>query len=86
VATKAVILDVGGVLARDIWEYLYDDLAASHGLDRDALHEAVPLVDEEPLDLVFIEGFVGQTVIGIHDGELAASRDESLENVPVAIS
>jgi len=34
------------------------------------VHEAVPLVDEEPLDLVFIEGFVGQTVIGIHDGEL----------------
>lgn len=45
-ATKAVILDVGGVLARDIWEYLYDDLAASHGLDRDALHEAGRLLWE----------------------------------------
>ena len=45
-ATKAVILDVGGVLARDIWEYLYDDLAASRGLDRDALHEAGRLLWE----------------------------------------
>lgn len=26
--------------------------------------------DEEALDLVFIEGFIGQTVIGIHAGEL----------------
>jgi dihydroneopterin aldolase len=24
----------------------------------------------EPLDLVFIDGFVGETIIGIHDGEL----------------
>lgn len=31
---------------------------------------AAPHADEEPLDLVFIEGFVGQTVIGIHDSEL----------------
>lgn len=27
-------------------------------------------VDAEPLDLIFIEGFTGQTVIGIHDSEL----------------
>jgi HAD superfamily hydrolase (TIGR01509 family) len=46
VAIKAVILDVGGVLARDIWEYLYDDLAASHGLERDALHAAGRLLWE----------------------------------------
>ena len=26
--------------------------------------------DAEPLDLIFIEGFTGQTVIGIHDAEL----------------
>lgn len=26
--------------------------------------------DGQPLDLVFIEGFTGQTVIGIHDSEL----------------
>lgn len=44
--TKAVILDVGGVLARDIWEYLYDDLAAAHGLDCAALHEAGRLLWE----------------------------------------
>jgi dihydroneopterin aldolase len=36
----------------------------------DALREAMPLLDEQPLDLVFIEGFTGQTVIGIHDSEL----------------
>lgn len=29
-----------------------------------------PAADSEPLDLIFIEGFVGQTVIGIHDSEL----------------
>ena len=45
-ATRAVILDVGGVLARDIWEYLYDDLAVSHRLDREALHEAGRLLWE----------------------------------------
>ena len=45
-ATRAVILDVGGVLARDIWEYLYDDLAASYRLDREALHEAGGLLWE----------------------------------------
>jgi len=26
--------------------------------------------DREPLDLIFIDGFVGETVIGIHDAEL----------------
>jgi dihydroneopterin aldolase len=26
--------------------------------------------DAQPLDLIFIEGFVGETVIGIHDSEL----------------
>ena len=31
---------------------------------------AAPHADEDPLDLVFIEGFVGHTVIGIHDSEL----------------
>lgn len=45
-ATRAVILDVGGVLARDIWEYLYDDMAAAHGLDREKLHEAGRLLWE----------------------------------------
>lgn len=29
-----------------------------------------PGVDAQPLDLIFIEGFTGQTVIGIHDSEL----------------
>src|SRR4029077_708488 len=29
-----------------------------------------PTPDAEPLDLVFIEGLSGQTVIGIHDSEL----------------
>ncbi len=33
-------------------------------------HAAQPQPDAEPLDLVFIEGFVGQTVIGIHHSEL----------------
>jgi len=42
----AVIFDVGGVLARDIWEYLFDDLALAHGLDRETLHEAGRLLWE----------------------------------------
>ena len=37
--TQAVVLDVGGVLAHDMWEPLYDDLAAQHQLDRNQLHE-----------------------------------------------
>ena len=44
--TRAVILDVGGVLARDIWEYMFDDLATSHGLDREELGEAGRLLWE----------------------------------------
>lgn len=43
---KAVILDVGGVLARDIWEYMYDDLALKYQLDRERLHEAGRLLWE----------------------------------------
>ncbi len=31
---------------------------------------AAPAAADEPLDLIFIEGFSGQTVIGIHDTEL----------------
>jgi dihydroneopterin aldolase len=31
---------------------------------------AEPAADAVPLDLIFIEGFTGQTVIGIHDSEL----------------
>ncbi len=39
---------------------------------RPPLLPAAPLAEAsaEPLDLVFIEGFTGQTVIGIHDSEL----------------
>ena len=29
---------------------------------------------QEPLDLIFIEGFVGHTVIGIHASELHATQ------------
>lgn len=32
--TKAVILDVGGVLAHDMWEPMFDDLAEKHGLNK----------------------------------------------------
>jgi 7,8-dihydroneopterin aldolase/epimerase/oxygenase len=35
-----------------------------------SVHEAAPLASTGPLDLVFIDGFVGQTVIGIHESEL----------------
>lgn len=31
---------------------------------------AMPMADDRPLDLIFIEGFLGDTVIGIHDNEL----------------
>lgn len=31
---------------------------------------SAPVHDAEPLDLIFIEGLVGQTVIGIHESEL----------------
>lgn len=29
-----------------------------------------PLRPEPPMDLVFIEGYTGQTIIGIHESEL----------------
>jgi len=32
--------------------------------------EPVPQHDAQPLDLIFIDGFLGQTVIGIHETEL----------------
>jgi 7,8-dihydroneopterin aldolase/epimerase/oxygenase len=32
--------------------------------------ESLPRAEAEPLDLIFIDGLVGQTVIGIHDAEL----------------
>ena len=34
------------------------------------ISDALPVVDAQPLDLIFIDGFVGETVIGIHDVEL----------------
>ena len=42
----AVILDVGGVLARDIWEPMFEDFAIRYGLEREALHEAGRLLWE----------------------------------------
>ena len=36
---RAVILDVGGVLARDIWEPMFDDLAVRHRLSKRRLYE-----------------------------------------------
>lgn len=44
--TQAVVLDVGGVLARDMWEPMFDDLAARYGADRERLHEAGRLLWE----------------------------------------
>lgn len=44
---------------------------------RPSLQPTAPLPAEaasEPLDLVFIEGFVGHTVIGIHAGEFHATQ------------
>ena len=35
----AVILDVGGVLAADIWEPMFDDLAARYRLGRNRIHQ-----------------------------------------------
>ena len=43
---------------------------------------AAPLSEaagKEPLDLVFIEGFSGQTVIGIHDSELHAPQPITID-------
>ena len=44
--TQAVVLDVGGVLARDMWEPMFDDFAARYGLDREELHETGRLLWE----------------------------------------
>jgi dihydroneopterin aldolase len=38
--------------------------------DMNPTRDTLPQVDAEPLDLIFIDGLVGQTVIGIHDAEL----------------
>ena len=35
-----------------------------------AMSHTVTVADEQALDLIFIDGFVGHTVIGIHDAEL----------------
>ena len=37
--TRAVILDVGGVLAHDMWEPMFDDLARKYRLKRERLYE-----------------------------------------------
>ena len=42
----AVVFDVGGVLAHNIWEPMFDDLAAEHGLDRAKVHEVGRLLWE----------------------------------------
>lgn len=45
--------------------------------------------EKEPLDLVFIEGFSGQTVIGIHDNELHAPQPVTIDlcaGVPRALA
>jgi HAD superfamily hydrolase (TIGR01509 family) len=44
--TRAVILDVGGVLARDIWEPMFDDLAKQHRLGKERLRTAGRLLWE----------------------------------------
>jgi HAD superfamily hydrolase (TIGR01509 family) len=44
--SQAVILDVGGVLAHNMWEPMFDDLAARYALDRERLHEAGRLLWE----------------------------------------
>lgn len=36
-AARAVVLDVGGVLAHNMWEPMLDDLAQRYGLDRDEM-------------------------------------------------
>ena len=43
---RAVILDVGGVLAHDIWEPMFDDLAARYGLNRSRVRRAGKLLWE----------------------------------------
>jgi len=46
VPSRAVILDVGGVLARDIWEPMFDDLAVRYRLSRRRLRHAGRLLWE----------------------------------------
>ncbi len=45
-----------------------------HALADTADAHAWPSSESEPLDLVFLEGFTAQTVIGIHDSELHAPQ------------
>lgn len=35
-----------------------------------SVRDPLPAAGSEPLDLIFIEGYTGDTVIGIHDTEL----------------
>src|SRR5689334_20392168 len=35
-----------------------------------SVRDPLPTAGSDPLDVVFIEGYTGQTVIGIHDSEL----------------
>jgi len=44
--TRAVVLDVGGVLAHDMWEPMFDHLAARYRLDREELQETGRLLWE----------------------------------------
>jgi HAD superfamily hydrolase (TIGR01509 family) len=46
VATAAVIFDVGGVLAHNMWEPMFDDLAREHGLGPAKVQEAGRLLWE----------------------------------------
>ncbi len=43
---QAVVLDVGGVLAHNMWEPMLDDLAQRYQLDRDAMQETGRLLWE----------------------------------------
>jgi dihydroneopterin aldolase len=44
----------------------------------DALYQA-SAADAQPLDLVFIEGLTGETVIGIHDSELHRTQPVTID-------
>jgi HAD superfamily hydrolase (TIGR01509 family) len=44
--TQAVVLDVGGVLAHDMWEPMFDDLAARYALDPKRMREVGRLLWE----------------------------------------
>ena len=44
--TQAVVFDVGGVLAHNMWEPMFDDLAAAHGLEPAQLREVGSLLWE----------------------------------------